>query len=277
MNFNFIADITTAKQSPSAQAKQNTVNKFDSAAADAAQSVLSLDDQAFNSEILSLRRDAIYGAFQLADDIIEDDLEDGELPSDRLDAYLLGDLNPDASDEEQQLSEQIIQIKAANMADAFASLGVDDETIAAAFNDDDVNAADEATVSIAEIILANLPAPEDMDDFIQTFIFGEGPLDMGEGQVNEFDTTQVGKTKVRKTKHGQTLVYRGVKAVRAGKITIVNKRVGNTSMKVKLSSAQKQALRKASAKAVTPNAIKRRLKSLRIGQRQGIYKQNKTL
>lgn len=277
LDYNFITEVRRQNQANKKtviETPVKTTNQFDGTAGEMAQVVLSADDKALDSEILSLRRDALFAVLQLADDILEDDLDDSELPSDRLDAHLLGgELGEGLDDEHVQLAEQIVQIKAANMADAMSSLGVDDDSISKAFGEN-VDEADEAIERIAEIILENLPPEDDRDDFISEFIFGDDGLDMEAGQVNQYDSAAVGKTKVRKTKAGQTLVYRGVKAVRKGKITVVNKRIGNTSMKVKLSAKQKNALRKAGAKAVTPNAIKRRLKSLRIGQRQGIYKKN---
>lgn len=276
LDFNFIADIQQQQTQVAQAVKQaQTVNGFDSAAGDAAQVVLSLDDQAFNNEILGLRRDALFAVWQLVDDLLEDDLDDDELPNDRLDAYLSSE-NESDDDDENQLEQQTMQIKAANMADAMASLGVSDDLIAAAF-DTDVDAADDALAQIAEIVVAATPTGEDLDDFITQFLYGDDGLDMEAGQVDQYDSATLGKNKVRKTKSGQTLVYRGVKAVRQGKITVVNKRVGNTSMKVKLSPKQKMALKKAAMKAVRPNAIKKRLKSLSIGHRQGIYKQNKGL
>jgi len=273
ISFGFIADIQAEQKQVAKDIK--TINGFDSAAGDAAQSVLSVEDQAFNNEILSLRRDALFGVWQLVDDLLEDDLDDDELPNDRLDAYLSTE-NESDDEEENQLEQQTMQIKAAFMADAMASLGVSDDLIAAAF-DTDVDAADEALAKIAEIIEAATPTGEDLDDFITQFLYGDDGLDMEAAQVDQYDSAVLGKNKVRKTKAGQTLVYRGVKAVRQGKITVVNKRVGNTSMKVKLSPKQKMALKKAAMKAVRPNAIKKRLKSLSIGHRQGIYKQNKGL
>jgi sulfur carrier protein ThiS len=271
VNFNFIAAVTREES----QKKQQTVDAFDSAAGDAATAVMSADDQGFNSELAQLRRTALHNTFQLSDDIISGDLEEGELPSDRLDAFLAPE-GDDGDDENAQLNQQIAQILAANMADAMASLGVDDETIAAAF-DTDIHAADEAIEKLAETIEQNLPTGEALDGFITSFLYGEGELDMNAGQVDEFDSAEVGKNKVRKNKYGQTLVYKGVKAVRQGKVTVVNKRVGNTSMKVKLSAKQKMALRKAGAKAVTPNAIKKRLKSITIGRRNGLYGKGKGL
>lgn len=277
LNFGFIAELQQQKKvaAAEAQAKKDTVDNFDSAAGDAAQAVASLDDQAFNSELLALRREALFSVFQLADDILSDDLDDNELASDRLDAFVRS--KDDSDDEENaQLEQQVMQVKAANMADALSSLGVDDETINLAFGSD-IDEADEAIENLAEIVEVNTPKGDDLQEFITAFLFGDSELDMTAGEVEEYDSAQLGKNKTRKTKSGQTLVYKGVKAVRNGKITVVNKRIGNTGMKVKLSPKQKAALRKAMSKAVSPNALKKRVKSLRIGLKNGIYKSNKGL
>lgn len=271
LHFGFISEVQ--KQNT---AKKQTTNQFDSSAGQAAQQVMSLDDQAFNNELMALRRSALFAVLQLTNDIIEDDLEDDELPSDRLDAYLTAETKTADGEEVSELEAQVVQIKAAFMSDAMSSLGVDDDTITKAF-DTDVNEADDAISKIAETIEVNLPTGDDLDDFITEFLYGDDGLDMEAGQVDEYDSAQLGKNKVRKTKSGQTLVYKGVKAVRHGKITVVNKRVGNTFMKVKLSPKQKAALRKAAAKAVSPNAIKKRIKSLKIGFHNGIYKHNQGL
>ncbi|MCK4108906.1 hypothetical protein [Acinetobacter radioresistens] len=272
LNFGFIGAVALEQKAK----QQQTHDGYDSAAGEAAKVVMSADTQGFNSELAQLRRTALFSVMQLADDILSGDLDEEELPSDRLDAYLQSAINNDEEDSEEnaQLNEQIIQIMAANMADAMSSLGVDDETITKAF-DTNVDEADEAVENLAETIEMNLPQNELLDDFIESFLYGESELDMDAGKVNGFDSAiQVGKNTIRKNKHGQTLVYKGVKAVRNGKITVVNKRVGNTQMKVKLSAKQKAALRKASMKAVTPNAIKKRLKSLTIGRRNGLYSKN---
>lgn len=274
VDFSFIATVAREES----QKKQQTVNGFDSAAGDAAEMVMSADDHGFSSELSQLRRTALFSVLQLADDIISGDLDDDELPSDRLDAYLSPEGDTDGEDEESdQVSQQVVQILAANMADAMSSLGVDDETIAAAF-DTDIDAADEAIEKLAETIELNFPKGEELEGFITSFLYGEGELDMDSGKIDGFDSAaQMGKNKVRKNKYGQTLVYKGVKAVRNGKVTVVNKRVGNTAMKVKLSAKQKMALRKAGAKAITPNAIKKRLKSISVGRRNGLYGKGKGL
>lgn len=266
VNFDFINEVRRDQL-----AKSKTVNKFDSASGDAATAVASIDDKAFDSELLALRCAALFAVFQLSDDILSDDLDDNELPSDRLDAYLHNLNDSENEDEENaQLDEQIMQVKAANMADAMLSLNVEEEIVRKAFGPD-IDEADEAIENLAEIIEVNIPAGDALDQFIQAFLYGENDLDMTAGEADEYDSAELGKSKLRKTKSGQTLVYKGVKAVRNGKITIVNKRVGNTGIKVKLSPKQKNALRKALSKAVTPNALKKRMKSLRLGIKNQIY------
>lgn len=266
LNFGFLSEVH--QQST---ALKKTVSYFDSAAGDAAQQVMNLDDQAFNHELMVLRRSALFAVFQLTSDILDDHLDDDELPSDRLDAYLSAEIQHEDS-EAHDLETHVMQIKAAFMSDAMSSLGVEDDTITKAFGTD-VDEADEAIIKISETIEVHLPTGDDLDEFITAFLYGDDSLDMEAGQVEEYDSTQFDKIKIHQTKSGQPLVYRGVKAVRHGKIAVVNKRIGDAFMKVKLSSKQKEALRKAAAKAVAPNAIKKRIKSLKTGLHNEIYKQ----
>lgn len=255
------------------QTSKPIVAGYDSASGSAAELVQKLEDRAFDNELLELRRFALFAVLQLADDIISGDLEDDELPSDRLDVYLHPDIIAD--EDNQTLVNQYVQIRAANMSDAMMSLGVSAELIDLIFGDD-IEEADSAIESAAEIIEVNMPSGDDLEAFVRDFLFG-GELDMEAGQLDGFDSAEVGKTKVRKTKAGQTLVYRGVKAVRHGKVVVVNKRVGNTMMKVKLSPKQKAALRRALSKANTGGAIARRLRSLAVGHKANIYKKNNGL
>jgi len=270
LNFGFIQQVKRQNE----VTKQTIVNGFDSAAAEAAKKVMTLDDKAFNSEFLAMRKNAIMYGLQLVDDILEDNLEDAEIPSDRLDMYLTADLPDDDDEESSLLNKQMAQIMAANMSDLFIALGVDEDTIADAFGSD-IDNADLAISEIAETVISNLPQGDALDDFIQDLIYGEDEDVIGQ-ITEEYDAAQLGKNTVRKNKAGQTLVYRGIKAVRKGKITVVNKRIGSTG-KIKLSPKQKAALRKAAAKAIAPNAIKRRVKSLAIGHKRGIYKQNRAM
>lgn len=271
LNFGHIATVVSQAKNST---PQKTVDQYDSASGDAAKMVQKLEDRAFVNELLEMRRFSLFAVFQLADDVISGDLEDDELPSDRLDVFLHPDIIE--SEDNQTLINQYVQIRAANMSDAMMSLGVSAELIDAIFGDD-IDDADNAIEAAAEIIEVNTPKDEELDEFVRDFLFGDSGLDMEAGQVDEFDSAEVGKTKVRKTKAGQTLVYRGVKAVRHGKIVVVNKRVGNTTMKVKLSPKQKAALRRALSKSNTAGAIARRLRSLNVGHKANIYKKNNGL
>ncbi|MFW1786070.1 hypothetical protein ACG9XL_16945, partial [Acinetobacter nosocomialis] len=116
LNFGFISEIQ--KQNT---AKKETVNQFDSSAGDAAKQVMSLDDQAFNNELMALRRSALFAVLQLTSDIIDDELDDDELPSDRLDAYLTAETKTPDGEEVSELETQVLQIKAAFMSDAMSS------------------------------------------------------------------------------------------------------------------------------------------------------------
>lgn len=252
---------------------------FDSAAAAAAAKVgtADLDAVALNAEIQDIRKNALVLGLQLIDDIAEKDLDDGELATDRLDSLIAGALGIDTIDEE---SGFLVQLLSANIADVFESLGVDVAMAESMFSDaeDEANAAIEAA---CETALSNLPSDgTDLDTFIKEFIYGysaDFSEDDEDDETDGFDaaekrkpTATLGKAAVRKNKFGQTLRYRGVKVIRFGQVSIVNKRVKGQKA-VRLSPKQKAALRKAVAKAHTGSAVKQRLKSWKKGKRMGLY------
>lgn len=205
---------------------------------------------ALNSEIQSLRRGALAVAVSLAMSITEGELED-ELPTDRLDALLAG-IASDADDDEFEVDQATLDIVIANVQDAFATLGVSDDLIVAMFEGD--ADADEAIESASEIIISNLPSEDDMDALIDLFVYGEAEDD----ENHMLDGVSLGKTTTKSGKLGK-VVYKAVKAIRNGKVAIVNKRV---SGKVKLSAKQRSALNKARRKASASGAIKKRMRSM---------------
>ena len=211
---------------------------LDSASGQAVQVVENLDIQesnasALNAEIQSVRKMALMLVLVLVDSIIENDLGEDELPSDRLDALLSGF----ASDAE----------------DAFASLGVSDELIATIFSEE--SEADEAIESACELVESTLPTGDDLQEFVDLFVYGEAQDD-GDTML---DGVSLGKTTTKSGKFGK-VVYKAVKAIRNGKVAIVNKRV---SGRVKLSAKQRSALKKARVKASSSGAIKRRVRSMK--------------
>lgn len=170
------------------------------------------------------------------------------------------------------------------MADLLNELGVDDSVIADMFGDN-VEAADAAIESMAESVNAALPADGDeRDDFERDLVFGmdDGPDgDADEDDVPAFDSAAGPKRKNIETRtklipgrktikkiDGHTVTYKAQKAVRNGKITVVNKRISGT---VVLTSKQKAHMREMGAKANTASAIARRHKHLLKGINAGIY------
>lgn len=234
---------------------------LDSVAGQAVNTVESLDLQAtngpaLNAEIQSLRKTALVIALSLVDAVIEKDIAEDELPSDRLDMLMAG-ASADADDDEFEVDQNTLDIIAANVQDAFASLGVSDELIKTMFSKDPE--ADEAIEAVAELVESVVPTGDDLDEFIDLFVYGEPQEETGE----MLDGVSLGKTTTKSGKFGN-IVYKAVKAIRNGKVAVVNKRV---SGRVKLSAKQKSALKKARIKAHAGPAINKRIRSMKKAQK----------
>lgn len=214
---------------------------------------VSFNGSALNSEIQSLRTFALSLVLILSQAIIDNDLEENELPTDRLDKMLAG--ISDDGEEEIDIDQATMDILIANVMDAFESLGVSEDILAVIFSED--AEANEALENAAEIVESNKPqSDEDLEDFFDLFVYGEAEDDDSEMML---DGVSVGKTTTKTGKYGK-LVYKAVKAIRNGKVTVINKRM---SGKVKLSSKQRQALSKARKKASASSAIKKRIRSMK--------------
>ena len=211
-----------------------------------------VNGNALNSESQSLRRDALAIAIGLANSIVENDLADDELPTDRLDSLLSG-ITSSADDEEFEVDQATLDIVIANVQDALSTLGVSDDLIVAMFEGD--AGADEAIETASEIIVSNLPSGDDLDELYDLFVYGEAEDD----EEHMLDGVSLGKTTTKSGKFGR-VVYKAVKAIRNGKVAVVNKRV---SGKVKLSAKQRSALNKARRKASSTGAIKKRMRSMK--------------
>ena len=234
---------------------------LDSAAANAANTVaenLLLDSVALNSEIQSLRKAVLAAVFVLSGDIVGKSLEEGELPSDRLDSLIAG-VAAGGDDDEFEVDESALDIVMANFQDALATLGVDDGIIASMFGGG--AEADEAIEAAAEIVESNKPSDDDMDELFDLFVYGEA-----EDDELLLDGVSLGKTTTKSGKFGK-IIYKAVKAIRNGKVSIVNKRV---SGRVKLSAKQRAALNKARRKAGASGAIKKRIRSMAKAKNMGI-------
>lgn len=236
----------------------NPLNKpamVDSAAANAAAVIeeTGLDATALNSEVQNMRKAALEVVFMLTQAIIDNELDEDELPSDRLAALLAGFATDSETDEEIEVDQATLDIFTANVQDALESLGVGQDLISTMFGEGEE--AEEAIEAAAALVESNTPTSDDLQEFIDLFVFGEAEED--EGAM--MDGVSLGKTTTKSGKFGK-VVYKAVKAIRNGKVSVVNKRV---SGRVKLSAKQRSALNKARRKATTSGALKKRMRSMK--------------
>lgn len=161
-----------------------------------------------------------------------DDLDEGEGLGDRLFGLLAGvvdeDMDGELSDEESELLEMAIN----TAGDYLSAKGIADEDILALFADFDND--------IAESIQNQLVIPEgdEAEEEIEEFAFGDG------ADESALDATYKKRLKIRK-----------------GKKVWVNTRIAG---KVRRSSKQKMAQKRASKKGQTGKAKMRRAKSNRL-------------
>ena len=164
-------------------------------------------------------------------------------------------------------------VLSAHVADAFSSLGVEDDVINDLFASD-TDVADTAIESACQTVVENLPQDGDpLDEFVMAFAFGYDAEALVAGGADEdteegydgamFDAgnkkpLRAGSTTIKKTKFGN-LRYQGVRVMRHGKVVVVNKRIGGH---VRLSAKQKAALKKARRKAHNGLASMSRMTSI---------------
>lgn len=236
-----------------------------------------IDERIAAHSTTQMRLAALQVAFMLAGIMSEVDFEDQELlPSELLDSLILESFVEDPEDDDDEIDSTVKTILSAHIADAMSTLGVDEDLINDMF-DSDVDIADAAIETASEIILENMPADDELDDFISVFAYGdEATYDAMMKEEEEEDEgmydaarkpLRPGKKTTRKV-NGKTISYRAVKAVRDGKIKVVNKRIRG---KVRLSAAQKAALKKARRKSTTSSAVKKRMRSFSKGLQRNIY------
>ena len=172
-----------------------------------------------------------------------DDLDEGEGMADRLYGMLLGLVVGDGEDVELTEDESALAQTYMELAASYlVSVGVSEDDASAAINDGDNDAAQRA---------ADFVVSEDLDgDAIDDFAFGP------DDQEPLFDSVAIldAAYKMRTVVHG-------------GKRMRVNKRVSGS---VKLSGAQRVALKKARARAFSAGAKMKRLKSMRMRAKMGL-------
>lgn len=246
------------------QTQNVELRSFDSASeiAKSVAVVVNSTQREMQSFIEFCRQNALLIVSSLIETVSENKLEEDELPTDCLDGLIL-DVLEGVDDSDTTLEDGIH----AALADAFMTLGVDESMVTEIFGDN-IEAADAAIEAASETVLANLPDDGDpMDQFVREFIYGEADeepdFDSATGKLSRGQMTT-------KAFNGHKIRYKAVAAIRHGIKTIINKRL--PGQKVRLSASQRAATKKARIKAVTANALNKRMRSLAKGRKSGLYK-----
>lgn len=170
-----------------------------------------------------------------------DELDEGETFADRFDGLMIGICDQDKDGEISDDEMDVIELAYNAAAEYFAQKGVADEDIDALINNGDADAAER----IIEFLINVAPDGEGAElDEINNFGFD------AESDEAAYDAT-----------------YKRRMVIRNGKKTIIRKRV---SGKVRLSSKQKAAIRKAQKKAHSGAARRARLKSMKKRRSAGL-------
>lgn len=213
--------------------------QLDSAEA-AKQAVLDATNDAAGSYAASGIRDDAVSALMVWAGTPTSDLDEGETLADRLIAMAVGiaDENKDGdlTDEESD----VVGIALNAMADYLSSAGATDEDIAALLEAGDAGAA--------ERVHELLAGSETEDAALDSFVFDSESSEAVMDSVLD-------------------AVYKKKVVVRKGKKVRINKRVSGT---VRLSAAQKVAIRKAVMKSRSSAARMRRMKSMKVRRRAGL-------
>lgn len=172
---------------------------------------------------------------------VSGDLDKGEGLGDRFFALLAGVVDDDLDGELSEEEAELLAIACEHAADYLMGKGVPEEDALALVTDFDNELAD----SVQELVAVKLPdGDEAAAADIDAFVFGDGS---DEAVMDA--------------------VYKKRIAVRQGKKVRINKRI---SGKVRLSAAQKVAIRKMIRKSHSAKAQLKRAKSMRVRQRAGL-------
>jgi len=232
--------------------KAQIVSGYDSAQSEQIEEKLSdIEHNALVADIANMRGWALQVVLNLID-TLSDGLEEDETPSSIM-YELIDDVLGEDDNEGQDLLESLF---AANLAEAFSELGVDDETINDIMSDDS-ELADAAIEAAIETVTANLPdAGEPLDEFYNEFVYG---FEVGADALkDEYDAAD---------KKGYQ--YKKKFAVRDAQVVAVKVRI--KPKKTKQSPEQKAAVKKAGLKAHTSEAERKRAKSIAVGKQKGLY------
>lgn len=169
------------------------------------------------------------------------ELEDGENIADRLLAMLVGTVDDDIDGELTDDEQEAVGLALNAAADYLVSLGVSEADAEGLLSN-----WDEATaIRVRELVAANLPDGADAEDAaLDSFVFDADAL----------ETTM-------------DAAYRKTVVVRKGRKVRINKRIAGH---VRLSAAQKVAIKKARRKAFTAKAMARRAKSMRVRRQMNL-------
>lgn len=230
------------------------------------------DEKALTHAIYDMRAKALAVVLTLANDILDDDLETDETPSERLDVLVSNYIDDD--------EDIVISAFYANMQDALVSLGVPESIAEEALFADDELLRDESVEALADFVNSNVPDDEDFDEWQKEFIYGNPDEHFGDdAQAKQLDdlaqpnknfakkVNTVDKTTTKQTKRG-TITYKAVKAIRKGKLVIINKRIAGN---YRPTQKQRAAIKRLSKFAKTKKSIAKRLKSLKLGRNMGLY------
>lgn len=229
-----------------------------------------LDEKALSHAIHDLRQKSLAVVLTLAENILDGDLDGDETPSDRMEVLVSAYVDDD--------DDIVLSALYANMQDVMVSLGVSEGLAEQVLYDDDPLTQDEAIESMAEIINSNVPDDEDFEEWQAEFIYRE-PDEFGDDdEAEQYDSAvpnkryaakepTVGKTTTKHTKRGN-IVYKAVKAIRNGKLAIVNKRIGGN---YRPTAKQRAAMKKLAKFAKTKKSIAKRVKSFKLGRKMGLH------
>ena len=173
------------------------------------------------------------------------DLDSGETMADRLFALIVGIADENKDGEITDDEAGVIDIALNASFDYLAGKGVSEDDASKLLNDGDSDAADR----VCEMLRGGLPEGDDasMED-VENFAFD------AEAQEPLMDSVL-------------DAVYKKRMVIRGGKKVRINKRVSGT---VRLSAAQKVAIRKAGMKSRSASSRMRRMRSLNVRKKMGL-------
>ena len=223
-----------------------SVKRFDAAEKSEKEYNLTLDKLVAIAAMAQIRQQAAYAVQTWAE---TDDLDEDESLYDRLDALISAiadggmDLDDDPATDDR---DDIYMVAMQAASDYMAALGADSGDLEALFNGNDEDARDEAATRLLEFLMQAMGDDDEAAQAVQDFAF-----DL-ESETAVFDSAN----------------FKKVAAVRNGKKVMLRKRTGP---KLKRTSKQKAALKKAQSKAHSSSANLHRNKSLKVGHKAGLY------